>query len=127
MRAFDAEDAATAVALVKATGHHGTLLVGASLAEDPAFRSVRKKAMKTRVSMAVADLDRLMRDDVLRHDGGQHLSDQMLGVRTTPGADGPRLVSTGRADAVKAVSWAATAARQRAGRSSRMVIPQAAG
>ncbi|HWI43260.1 MAG TPA: HNH endonuclease [Nocardioides sp.] len=125
VRAFDTEDAATAVELVKGTGHRNALLVGASLADDPAFRSVRKKEMRTRVGQSVADLDRLMREDVLRHDGGQHLTEQMLAVRTTPGADGPRLVSTGRADAVKAVAWAAGAARKRAGRSSRIILPSA--
>lgn len=126
VRAFDTEDAETAVDLVKSTGHRGALLVGASLVDDPAFRSVRKKSMSSRVSQSVADLDRLMREDVLRHDAGQHLTTQVLAIRTTPGADGPRLASTGRADAVKAVAWAATAARQRAGRSSRMVLPSSA-
>jgi hypothetical protein len=125
VRAIDVEDAATAVALVKDTGHRNAVLVGASLAEDPAFRSVRKKEMRARVGQSVADLDRLLREGVLGHDGGQHLTEQVLAVRTTPGADGPRLVSAQRADAVKAAAWAATTARLRAGRTSRMVMPSA--
>ena len=125
VRAFEVDDAATAVELIKETGHRAALMVGASLADDPAFRSVRSKAMRARVSQSVADIDRLMREDVLRHDGGEHLTQQLLGVRTMPGADGVKLASNGRADAIKAVAWAATAARQRAGRSSRMVLPSA--
>lgn len=123
VRVFEVDDAATAVELIRETGHRNALLVGASLVEDPAFRSVRTKEMRTRVGQSVADLDRLMREDVLRHDGGQLLTGQVLAVRTTPGADGVRLASSDRADAVKAAAWAATAARQRAGRSSRMVLP----
>ncbi|RYB91006.1 HNH endonuclease [Nocardioides oleivorans] len=126
VRAFEVDDAATAVDLIKASGHRNALLIGASLADDPAFRSVRTKDMRARVGQSVADVDRLLREDVLRHDGGQHLTGQLLAVRTTPGADGVRLASTGRADAVKAAAWAATAARQRAGRSSRMVVPKTA-
>jgi hypothetical protein len=34
-------------------------------------------------------------------------------VRTVPGADGPRLASHGRLDAVKAAAWASTAARSK--------------
>jgi hypothetical protein len=47
----------------------------------------------------------------------------VLAVRTAPGADGPRLVSRGRADAVKAATWAATAARARPARGLGIVLP----
>jgi hypothetical protein len=63
---------------------------------------------------AVTELRRLVDDDVLRHDGGADLAAQVLGVRTVPGPDGPRVRSAGRMDAVKAVVWAVEAARRAA-------------
>ena len=50
--------------------------------------------MSGRTSAAVADLDRLLAEDAVRHDGGEHLTGQVLGVRTLPGPDGARMVST---------------------------------
>ena len=85
-------------------------VVGASLATDPTWAG-RATPAKTAVRTAVADLTGLLRDDALRHDGGDCLTGQILGLRTTPAADGHRVRSTGRADAVKAVVWAAQAAR----------------
>ncbi|MBS2939581.1 HNH endonuclease [Nocardioides sp. J2M5] len=126
VRAIDVEDAAAALELARATGYRGPLLLGASLADDPAFRTTRKKAMKARVGAAVQDLDRLLSEGAIQHDGGEHLTGQVLEVRTMPGADGPRLVSNTRADAVKAVAWATSEARRRAGASSRMVLPSSA-
>jgi hypothetical protein len=56
-------------------------------------------------------LDRLLADGVLAHDGGAELTVQVLDLRTSPGVDGPRVRSTTPADAVKAATRAAVAAR----------------
>lgn len=87
------------------------LIVGSSLIDNPALRGFARRPGEKRVAAAVADLADLLREDVLRHDGGDHLTGQILEVRTMPAADGPRLASKGRADAIKAAVWAATAAR----------------
>lgn len=123
---FEAENLAAAVEAIEDTGYVGTLLVGASLAEDPALKHKRKKVMKGRVGSIVAELDRMLREDAFRHDGAELLRDQVLAIRTLAAADGSRLASNERADAVKAATWAATAARQRGNRSSRMVLPTSA-
>jgi len=61
---------------------------------------------------AVLDLRRFIDDGVLTHDGSPELAQQVLALRTVASSDGPRLVSKGRADAVKATSWAVAAAQQ---------------
>jgi hypothetical protein len=86
-------------------------LVGASLVEDPALRGVRMRPQRARAMATVQELVRMLGDGVLEHDGGWHLREQVLAVRTLPGSDGGRLVSAKRADAVKAAAWAAGAAR----------------
>lgn len=42
----------------------------------------------------------------MMHDGSQVLTDQVLGLRTVPGAEGIRIRSQGRLHAVKRVVWA---------------------
>jgi hypothetical protein len=107
----DLPDLAAAVAAVRSSGFAGTVVVGASLAEDPALVGVRVRAGKGRTGAAVQELRRLLEADVWCHDGGAHLSGQVLAARTVPGVDGPRMASTGRADALKAAVWAVTDAR----------------
>jgi len=72
----------------------------------------------------VTDLSGLLRDDALRHDGGEHLAAQVLALRTSAAADGQRVRSTGRADAAKATVWAAQAARARSVGAQRIVLPR---
>jgi hypothetical protein len=111
----DAPDVSAAAALVAGYRCRKRPTVGASIAEDPAWKGKATPA-KLAVRAAVADLSGLLRDDAVRHDGGDALSGQVLALRTSPGADGPRIRSTGRADAVKAAVWAAQAARAAARR-----------
>jgi hypothetical protein len=61
----------------------------------------------------VQEFQRLLSGDAVRHDGGAHLADQVLSARTVPGADGPRMASTGRADAIKAAGWAVASCRKK--------------
>lgn len=109
--AEDVSTVAAAAALTK-VWQCSPVLVGASLADDPAWSGVNVQSETMAARTAVADLAGLLRDGALRHDGGQHLTGQVLSLRTSPGADGLRLRSTGRADAVKAAVWAAQAARR---------------
>lgn len=102
---------ASAVEALKASRFRGRVIVGASLMDDAALTTVAKVAGQGRTGTAVQSMGSLLREAVVRHDGGEHLTEQLLGVRTKPGADGPRLVSTGRADAVKATVWVVAAAR----------------
>ena len=64
---------------------------------------------------AVAELERLLREDAVRHDGGEHLGGQVVALRTVPSTDGQRVSSKGRVDAVKALVWAVAPARRRRG------------
>jgi hypothetical protein len=102
---------ASAVAAVRAAGYRGTVTIGASLAEDPALKRLRTKPRNARTGTAVSDLVRRLAEDAVRHDGNIHLTTQLLAVRTLDGADGLRMASTHRADAVKAASWAIEASR----------------
>lgn len=103
------QDARTAL---DSYGFGGTVLVGASLATDPALRGLRTKPTNQRVTSAVSELSRLLAEDAVRHTGTEHLDAQILAVRTAPGPDGLRLTSRHRADALKAACWSATAARK---------------
>lgn len=107
-------DLAAAVTALRQSGYRGRVTLGASLADDPAVKGkIRVTPTKASAGAAVADLTRLLTEHALQHDGGEHLTGQVLAVRTQPGTDGPRLVSKERADAVKAAAWAAVAARAR--------------
>jgi hypothetical protein len=85
------------------------MLAGKSIAADPALVGCAPVGATSRAS--VADLRRLLDGAALTHDGSPALSDQVLAVRTVPGAEGVRLVSQSRMDAMKAAVWAAGAAR----------------
>ena len=121
----DHPDVASAVEAIRETGYRGSLTVGSSLADDSLLRGLRLRLLplKTRAPMAVADLARTLTEGTLQHDGGEHLTGQVLAVRTQPGADGPRVVSKGRTDAIKAAVWAATAARSKRSGKARIVLP----
>lgn len=119
----DHPDLTAAVAAVKESGYRGTVTVGSSLADDPALKGIRVKAGEGRVAAAVTELDRLLTEDGLRHDAGDHLTGQVLAVRTQPGPDGARVVSRGRADAIKAAVWAAGKCRATGRGDLRIVLP----
>lgn len=108
----DMPDLPSAVAAVKAAGFRRVAVVGASLTEDPALRVIRWRPGSSRTGAAVQELRRLLEGDVLRHDGSELLTTQVLAVRTVPGADGPRMVSSARADGLKAAVWAVSDARK---------------
>jgi hypothetical protein len=116
------EDLADAVAAVRAAKFRGTVVVGASLRDDPALIGLRHRAGQGRTAAAVADLERLLREGAVRHDGGAHLTDQVVALRTVPSTDGQRLSSTVPAEAVKAAVWAVQAARASKGR-QRVLLP----
>lgn len=125
--AADLPDLAAAVAVVKASGYRGRAIVGSSLREDPAVKGkLPSRAGEGPVIVAVQEFQRLLGEGVVRHDGGAHLAGQVVELRTKPGANGPLMASTGRADAVKAAVWAVRAARARgAGSQIRgMVLPR---
>lgn len=102
---------AEAVDALRASRFRQRVIVGASLMDDPALTGVPKEAGKGMTGATVQALGALLREGVVRHDGTQHLTDQVLEVRTMPGQNGLRLVSKGRADAIKATVWATSAAR----------------
>jgi hypothetical protein len=119
------EDYATleeAVAALRASGFKGLATVGASLLEDPALDGLRCRKGQGRTSASVQEFQRLMSEDAVRHDGGEHLGGQVLGARTMPGADGPRMVSNGRADAIKAAGWVVAACRRKSVGKPRIVL-----
>lgn len=110
----DHVDLADAVEQLRNYEYRGSVIVGKSMVhpvKDPALKGVRATAGEGRVGAAVSELVRLFEEDVFRHDGLDHLGEQVLAARTLPSADGARLVSSGRADAIKAAVWAGRAAR----------------
>jgi hypothetical protein len=107
---------------ISSTGYRKAVLMGSSLVSDPALRGLRSRKAQGRAGQAVAELSRLIGEDAVRHTGDEHLTGQVLSARTTPGADGPRLVSKERADAIKAAVWAANALRARKSGSMRIIV-----
>lgn len=105
-------DLAQARHWVEASGFRGKVTVGKSLIENPALRGLRTEAGEGRVGSAAEQLERLIGEDGLRHDGTDHLGGQVLALRVVPSVDGARMVSNGRGDAVKAAVWAAHRARK---------------
>jgi hypothetical protein len=86
-------------------------LVGKSLTRDPAFEGA--EPVQGRARQTVEDLDNLMKDDAIVHDGSELLAGQVTELRTkTGGGDSLQVVSKGRIDAVKAAVWAALRARE---------------
>lgn len=119
---LDLTDLSNVRQALKAVGFRRRAKVGASLLDDPALAGLRAVKGQGRTGAAVAELRRLLDEGVLLHDGGDLLTEQVLAARTTPGADGPRMVSTGAADAIKAAVWAATEARRAPVGKPRLVV-----
>lgn len=108
VRVTDHPDLPSAAAYVASRAPRRPVLVGTSLAEHSAWREHRLRVAKvgnaTRAS--VAELTRFLAEGKFLHDGSATLTDQVVQLRTSPGVDGPRIRSTGRADAIKAATWA---------------------
>ena len=87
-------------------------IVGTSLTEHPAWRAnkVRVTSASATTAVQVGELQRMLREGTLRHDGGALLTDQVLALRVTPSANGFNLRPIERGDAVKAAMWAASSA-----------------
>lgn len=122
----DHPDLTSAATALKASGFRGQVIVGSSMFDDPVLKRVPRKKGEGRTAAVVAQLQRLLVvEKVVGHNGGKHLTEQILQVRTTPGADGPRMASSGRADAIKAAVWAASAVHTESGTAKRkMVLPR---
>ncbi|MCA1984803.1 HNH endonuclease [Nocardioides nematodiphilus] len=114
---------AAAAAQIRALEYRGRITVGLSLKKDPAFAGLRLNDGKGRAVQAIQDVAQLLREGQLRHDGGEHLSGQILGARTLLSPDGIRLVSAVRTDAIKAASWAVQAARKPAKARRGFILP----
>jgi hypothetical protein len=126
VRVVDVPDLDNAATAISAAGYSGQVIVGASLVGDPALRGLRLVKGQGRVLPSVLELSRLLAEAQLAHDGSPILTAQVLALRTVPGTDGPRLASSGRADAVKAAVWAAGAARgKRKPRKARLLVASA--
>lgn len=114
-------DARTAI---QASGYTGVTTVGASLLADPALRGLRVRAGQGRVTAAVTDLRRLLGEGAVQHTGGDHLTKQVQAVRTAGGAEGLRVLSKSRADAIKASVWAIREARKPKVGTPRILLPK---
>lgn len=86
---------------------------GYSLASDERWKEARVTvaAEKMTALEGVRGLQRMLTENGLRHTGGDELNDQVLELRTKQTPNGVRLTAANRADAIKAVVWAAAAAR----------------
>ncbi|WP_344048611.1 HNH endonuclease [Nocardioides panacihumi] len=118
-------DVAQAAEMAKAWGCRAQVLVGASLATDPAWQNMRIVPMTGTIANAVADLTRWLDEGTLAHDGGAHLARQATSTRTKAAPTGLRPVSAGPTDALKATVWAVTAARSRRDGRPRIILPTA--
>jgi hypothetical protein len=118
------DDLALAGVVVAAT-YGGEVVAGSSLVDDPALAGLRVTAAKSTPIGAVTDLARLLAEGMLTHDGGEHLTREVLEARTVPGAGSTRLSSHGSVTAIKAATWAAAAARSRPARrgGGRVLMP----
>jgi hypothetical protein len=87
-------------------------IVGKSLLADPAWAAAAAVPATGSVPEACGQLLALIRDGVLRHDGGELLAEQVTRTTVEHTADGLRITSRGRVDAIKAAVRAVHAARQ---------------
>jgi hypothetical protein len=96
-------------------GHAATLrqiVVGKTVLKDPAFADRFKMVpvmMNSRLT--VAEFQRLLRDDAIRHDGSEALIEQATAVRVLDSVNGPSVRSGERMDAIKVAIFAAKAVR----------------
>jgi hypothetical protein len=121
----DFEELSEAADALRASGFTRRATIGASLLEEPELKGIRARKGQGRTGQSVQELGRLLAEGVLLHDGSDHLGSQVLAARTLPGADGPRMASTARADALKAAVWAASSCRRKRAAGSLRVITAA--
>ncbi|MBZ2197265.1 hypothetical protein [Occultella gossypii] len=107
----DCPDMPTAVETAASYGSD-TIRAGASLAEHAAWESqgIEPEKATGGVRANVAELAAALKEHRFVHARSGVLTEQVLALRVAEGVDGPRVVSKGRADAVKAAVWAVTAA-----------------
>ena len=119
----DHHDVPAAAEYVATLGQRRPATVGASIADDAAWKDnrVRIEKRSETIRTAVGDLVRFLKEGKFRHNDNPLLTTQVLELRTSPGIDGPRVRSTGRMDAVKAAMWAVQDASVRVRR--RAVVP----
>lgn len=108
----DCADVPAAAAAVAEIGCRGQVLVGASMADHPAWTdlSISVEPRSTPVRQVAADFAKAIKEASFHHGRAGLLTEQVLGLRVADGVDGVRVVSKGRADAIKAAMWAAKAA-----------------
>lgn len=108
----DCADTPAAAALVASIGCRGQVLVGSSLAEHQSWADagISVEPQSTPVRETAAALAKAIKEVSFHHGRSGLLTEQVLGMRVADGVDGVRVVSKGRADAVKAAMWAAKAA-----------------
>jgi hypothetical protein len=94
-----------------------SVLAGKTLAGDPDLEvaGLVAESVGSTARESVVSIRHLLDEEVLRHDGGELLTGQLLAARIELGPEGPRLRSTGRHDAIKASAWAAERARNPVG------------
>jgi len=94
-----------------------TVWVGKSLSNDPAWLAAGVGVQPARGYGAevAAGFERLVRSEIVAHDGGELLSGQVAGTRLLRSQAGTvRLNTAGDVDAIKAAAWAVEAARNAA-------------
>lgn len=104
----DHPDLPAAAAHVARLSCRRPVLVGASLAEHATWKTNRIRITKKAdtIRTAVGAIMRFLAESKFHHTDTPTLTDQILELRTSPGIDGPRIRSTGRADAIKSAVWA---------------------
>lgn len=117
---------AEAADALRSSGYRGEVIVGASLTEDPALRGLRVTAGERTGSRAVQDLARLLGERRFVHDGGDHLTSQVLDLRTTRTADGLRVASHTNLAGIKSAVWAAGGARNKPTSTVGFMLPSGA-
>jgi hypothetical protein len=87
-----------------------TVLAGKALAGDPALQGSTPVSQVVR--LALVDLQRFANEGTFCHDGSPEVTEQALALRRVKTPDGQRVISAGRMDALKAVSFAVDVARR---------------
>ncbi|MBC7269894.1 MAG: HNH endonuclease [Streptomyces sp.] len=112
VRVLPARTASEAAEIVRASGYRGQVRAGASFLKDPGLAGLRLLPVSDQVLTSVKDLDRLLEEGAITHDGGARLTRQVLALRTARSPGGQvRVVSTEPTDAIKSAIWAVKAAR----------------
>ncbi|HNW62716.1 MAG TPA: hypothetical protein PKJ32_06925, partial [Piscinibacter sp.] len=103
-----APDVVSAAALVASYRCAGTVLVGSSLAPHPAWldEGLSVEPVSQPLKAAAGEFALAIKEKRFHHARSGLLTEQALALRVADGADGVRVVSKERSDAVKAAAWA---------------------